>query len=168
MFIADTLSALRADLARGGYQALVPILNRRFVVVRRPDEKVFPGRSFTSVWSERHIAYACGLGTFGLSKGLITKKGIAGRFGSVVTALKLVPTGREYNDVYEYCVMCGACARRCPAKAITIENGKSHPICVEFVDGIKKKFVPRYGCGKCQVGIPCEGRSPRERRSKPA
>ncbi|MDR3354992.1 MAG: 4Fe-4S binding protein, partial [Synergistaceae bacterium] len=150
------------ELERAGYPSLAPILDSRFVSVRRPDPKKLPGRSFTSVWSERHVAYACGLGTFGLSKGLITKTGIAGRFGSVVTTLELAPTMREYDGVYEYCVMCGACVRRCPAKAITIENGKSHQICVEFVDGIKKKFAPRYGCGKCQVGVPCQGRSPRK------
>ena len=31
-----------------------------------------------SRWSERHAAYVCGLGTFGLSRGLITEKGMAG------------------------------------------------------------------------------------------
>ena len=32
---------------------------------------------YISTWSERHAMYAAGLGTFGLSKGLITKKGMA-------------------------------------------------------------------------------------------
>lgn len=38
----------------------------------------------------------CGLGIFGLSKGLITSKGIAGRFGSIVTELQIIPNEREY------------------------------------------------------------------------
>jgi len=35
---------------------------------------------FSSTWSERHAAYASGLGTFGLCDGLITPKGDAVRF----------------------------------------------------------------------------------------
>jgi epoxyqueuosine reductase QueG len=42
-----------------------------------------------SNWSERHIAYAAGLGTFSLSDGFITELGIAHRCGSVVTDLEL-------------------------------------------------------------------------------
>ena len=64
----------------------------------------------TSLWSERHAAYVCGLRTFGLSKGLITKKGIAGRFTSLITDLPLLADERAYTDVYEYCTRCGACA----------------------------------------------------------
>ena len=44
-----------------------------------------------SNWSERHIAYAAGLGTFSLSDGFITESGIAMRCGSVVTD-RLLPT----------------------------------------------------------------------------
>ena len=25
---------------------------------------------------------------------------------------------------------------------------------------MKAKYSPRYGCGKCQVGVPCEFRAP--------
>ena len=39
---------------------------------------------YASNWSERHVAYVCGLGTFGC-QGLITSKGLAGRFGSIIT-----------------------------------------------------------------------------------
>jgi len=35
-----------------------------------------------SSWSERHAAYAAGLGTFSLNDALITPKGIAHRLGS--------------------------------------------------------------------------------------
>ena len=34
-----------------------------------------------------HAAYLCGLGTFGLSRGIITKPGMAGRFGSIMKTL---------------------------------------------------------------------------------
>lgn len=123
-------------------------------------------------WSERHAAYAAGLGTFGLSRGLITEKGMAGRFGSVITDAELVPTARPYSSPFEYCVMCGACMRRCPSEAIDVSRGvvlgKDQSICGPYVSG--SKLPPhgphqrrRYGCGKCQVGVPCADGIPQKR-----
>jgi epoxyqueuosine reductase len=43
--------------------------------------------SYASSWSERHAAYAAGLGTFGLCDGLITARGKAVRFGSIISKL---------------------------------------------------------------------------------
>lgn len=59
--------------------------------------------TFGSTWSERHVAYISGLGTFGLSKGLITKRGIAGRFCSIVTDMLLPVTERECRSYDEWC-----------------------------------------------------------------
>ena len=83
---------------------------------------------FTSSWSERHVAFVCGLGTFGLSKGLITEKGICGRFGSVVTTAELPRTERPYTGIYEYCIQCRACARNCPVGAISGTVKQVHTI----------------------------------------
>ena len=52
------------------------------------------------------------------------------------------------------CSGCGACIRRCPVNAIT-PRGKEHPPCSDFLDETKIRFAPRYGCGKCQVQVPC-------------
>ena len=116
--------------------------------------------SYSSNWSERHVAYAAGLGTFGLSKGLITKKGTAGRCISIITDAVFEPDKRPYTGVYDYCSFCGVCARNCPAEAISKEEGKNHYRCSEFVNTTKAKHSPRYGCGKCQVKVPCENRAP--------
>jgi epoxyqueuosine reductase len=64
-------------------------------------------------WSERHVAFVAGVGTFGLHQGLITEKGVYGRICSVVTTLKLAPTERPYTEVYEYCLYAtdGSCPR---------------------------------------------------------
>lgn len=116
--------------------------------------------TFGSNWSERHAAYVCGLGTFGLSKGLITEKGMAGRFASIIIDTEMIPDKRAYAGIYDYCTMCGACVRRCPAGAISKENGKNHNICNEWLQKMGKKYAPRYGCGLCQTKVPCESRIP--------
>ena len=119
--------------------------------------------SFGSRWSERHAAYVCGLGTFGLSKGLITEKGMAGRFGSLVVSETFAPDPRPYTGVYDYCTRCGACVRRCPARAIDPERGKDHMICSAWVRASRAVHAPRYGFGLCQTGVPCETRIPARR-----
>jgi epoxyqueuosine reductase QueG len=148
---------LKSVLTNEGYDSVVPALDERFW---SNNDSTQHKAKFTSNWSERHVAFVCGLGTFGLSKGLITPKGVAGRLGSIITELYLPPDKREYEDIYEYCSMCGKCAKNCPVNAITIENGKNHYPCFVFLDKTGEKFKPRYGCGKCQVGVPCESRIP--------
>lgn len=111
-------------------------------------------------WSERHTAYIAGLGTFGLHNSLITKKGCAGRFGSVITDLKFPVSKRSYTGIYEYCSECMECAERCPVNAIS-ENGKDHRLCYDNLVKIWKVSAPRYGCGKCLTNVPCESRIPK-------
>ena len=97
---------LNSELINAGYNSLVPSLDERFwSKTEFNTNSPHPDVSFTSTWSERHVAFVCGLGTFGLSKGLITLKGTAGRFGSIVTELYLPPDKREYEKINEYCSM---------------------------------------------------------------
>jgi epoxyqueuosine reductase QueG len=154
---------LMSELIKAGYESIVPTLDRRFWSNKNDS---YHEAAFTSNWSERHVAFICGLGTFGLSKGLITQKGIAGRFGSILTELYLSPDKREYENIYEYCSMCGKCVKNCPVSAISIENGKNHTICSRFLDTTAEKYQPRYGCGKCQVCVPCESGIPKHSNIK--
>jgi epoxyqueuosine reductase len=110
---------------------------------------------FNSNWSERHVAFICGLGTFGRHTCLISKKGTAGRLTSIVTDLPLKPDVREYSDRFDYCFQCGTCMRRCPAGAIA-ESGKDISKCAGQLGKMMKYSSPRYGCGKCQTAVPCE------------
>lgn len=167
VFINKLCQYLKEQLESKGYKSIVPSMDGRFwsktgfnAAYTHSESDDRASLSFTSNWSERHAAFVCGLGTFGLSKGLITKKGIAGRFGSIITELYLPPDKRDYEDIYEYCTMCGACVKNCPVNAITIEEGKNHTICSNFLDRTSEKYKPRYGCGKCQVGVPCESCAP--------
>lgn len=115
---------------------------------------------YNSNWSERHAAYAAGLGTFSLTRSLITKKGCAGRYGSIITSAKFEPTPRPYTDPFEYCNKCGACFPRCPMNAVS-KNGKEQQPCYHMVHEIVQiQSAPRFGCGKCQTKVPCENGIP--------
>ncbi|HQE66165.1 MAG TPA: 4Fe-4S binding protein [Bacillota bacterium] len=152
---------LKSLLTSAGYDCIIPSLDERFWSITKPEStSSHPGVSFSSNWSERHAAFVCGLGTFGLSKGLISKKGMSGRIGSIITELFLPPDNREYTGIYEYCSMCGTCVKNCPVNAISIEKGKNHNQCSDFLNKISARYKPRYGCGKCQVAVPCESEIP--------
>jgi ferredoxin len=150
-----------------GYVAVAPLLlpsSRSF-----RDEKV----GWVSSWSERHAAYACGLGTFSLNDGFITPKGMAIRVGSVVTLLKLTSSEKKYQYPKENCLVfrnekCGKCVPRCPAGAIT-EKGHDKDKCQEYIhsetlDAKRKEYGienPPPACGLCQTRVPCESSIPR-------
>lgn len=119
---------------------------------------------WASTWSERHIAFAAGLGTFGLSDGLITEAGKAHRAGSVIVNQPL-PSPQRKGDIYRYCQFfqdggCKVCVQRCPAGAIS-EEGHDKQRCSEFVFKqaamIREKYhIEIYACGLCQTNVPCE------------
>jgi len=117
-----------------------------------------------SNWSERHAAYAAGLGTFGLCDGLITPVGKAMRTGSVIAGVELPPSPRRYTDHHAYCLFyshgnCGKCIDRCPVQAISRE-GHDKWRCMKYTYGMNAYMKRQYGidntaCGLCQVDVPC-------------
>lgn len=153
--LRQLLEHLVKGISETGFKSLAPSIDQRYKTGNA--EKNI---RYTSNWSERHIAFACGLGTFGLSKGIITKRGMSGRLGSVLTELDLPKDNRNYNNIYEYCTMCGACIERCPVKAISFEDKKQTTSCNNFLNKVREKCNPRSGCGKCQTGVPCESEIP--------
>ena len=164
-FINTFTAHMQDILIQAGMQAVIPLQDKRFWTkagnlvgpyTNTPDIH----EDYVSNWSERHVSYICGMGTFGLSRGLITSRGVAGRLTSIVTEADFAPDVRAYTDLYEYCSKCGACARRCPANAISLESGKAHPPCSAYLDQILELCRPRYACGKCQAGVPCESGIP--------
>jgi hypothetical protein len=151
-------------LKKRGYLAVAPMVSPHWKRVRSPRV------GFASNWSERHGAYACGLGTFGLSDGFITAKGKAIRVGSVVTNLPLKPSVKKYphhraNCLFYFNGTCKVCATRCPAGAITAK-GHDKDKCFEYS---YNKIAPKRaeygvkvtGCGLCQTKVPCEGEIPK-------
>lgn len=145
-----------------GYLAMAPASSELFKVHR---EGV--ARPPVSNWSERHIAYAAGLGTFSINDGFITARGIAMRCGSVVTNLPLQADIRSYANHTANCLYlaqgtCGLCIERCPAGAIG-PDGHDKAKCDRFVQQCTERFRASFdsqatvaGCGLCQTGVPCE------------
>jgi epoxyqueuosine reductase QueG len=126
---------------------------------------------FASNWSERHVAHACGLGTFGLCDGLITPVGKSVRIGSLVLRARLEPTPRPYTRHDEYCSFktkgnCGACIKRCPIGALS-EQGHDKIRCRTYLNEKTAPYVMEnfkfegYGCGLCQTGVPCASSIPK-------
>lgn len=150
-----------------GYLAAAPFLLPYFKVHRNE-------KGLYSNWSERHVAYAAGQGTFSLSDGLITERGIAHRCGNVVTDLVLPASPRTAESPYSNCLLyvginCTACINRCPAGAIN-ENGHDKNRCQQYLNSIgysSEALKNGYnndssiaGCGLCQTDVPCEFQNP--------
>ena len=161
-------------LAAQGVAATAPVLSPRW------GRALSPRYGFASRWSERHTAHACGLGTFGLSDGLITPAGKAVRVGSVVARAAYPPTPRPYARHDAWClratgVPCRACMKRCPVGAIS-EAGHDKVRCKDYIRGVTAPYVaaeqmpgiPVNSCGLCQVGVPCEHRDPTARKREKA
>lgn len=146
-----------------GYAAVAPMLVPAWSYVTSEKYTV------VSTWSERHAAYAAGLGTFGLCDGLITPRGKAVRVGSVVVRLEVPPSPRPYTDHHAYCLFfangaCRACIDRCPVGAISGE-GHDKVRCKAHLNETEQYVWTEfgfegYGCGLCQTGVPCEAGIP--------
>jgi epoxyqueuosine reductase len=160
-YIASLLEILRCH-------AIAPTQSRFFEI------KEMSGGWMSANWSERHIAYACGLGTFGLNGLMITSRGCAVYLGSVVCNRALIPTPRAANHrancPYFRDGSCGLCIGHCTGSAISKE-GRSNIACLKNLRdeqagkiiglGLDKGLVgPAPACGRCSTGIPCEDRIP--------
>ncbi|MDO9263258.1 MAG: epoxyqueuosine reductase [Desulfosalsimonadaceae bacterium] len=156
------------DLMARGILAISPDVTPKF------NKKRYPKVGWASPWSHRHIAYAAGLGTFGMQDFLITEKGCAHRLGSFVVNLKLSPNRNRQEDIHAYCLQyqgipCLKCAARCPVNAITAENAHSKETCYQKVAKSlkycnKNYHIFIYGCGLCATGVPCESGIPKPLR----
>jgi epoxyqueuosine reductase QueG len=140
------------------------------------NKKRYPKVGWASPWSHRHMAYAAGLGTFGMHDFLITEKGCAHRTGSFVVNLKLKPNRKRLDDIHAYCLQyqrkqCLQCAKRCPVDAITSENAHDKEACYQRVAKSllhcnKHYHIFIYGCGLCSTGVPCESEIPKPLQKK--
>lgn len=172
---------LAALLESRGAAARVPAADEAYTAYRCPEH------TFSSTWSERHVAYAAGLGRFGLSGALLTPVGANARLGSLVTNLPLPVAPRPAGDYRAPCFAaggktCGRCIARCPVAAISADGldktrcnlmrerireerletyaAEMHMIPATVATSGRRKSGYSLGCALCQCGVPCEGAAP--------
>lgn len=175
--IDQTLILITRILWARGCAAAAPAQTEGYDAFRSPEH------TFSSSWSERHVAYAAGLGQFGLNGCLMTVLGTNVRFASLVTSLPLEVTVERRPDYRAPCLedggeSCGLCLERCPVKAIS-RNGLDKSKCFDRRLTIREKFLATYsqelhllpspivkngrrksgfslGCALCMSAVPCE------------
>lgn len=125
-----------------------------------PTEREFIKETMTSNYSQRHVAYVAGLGTFGINNMLITEQGCAGRFGSVVTELKIQQSPRPEQ---EYCLYktkksCTACVDACPVEALQVDSFDREKCYAQLEQNQKiyKSLGSCEVCGKCIAYANCK------------
>lgn len=138
-----------------------------------PKASTFYQDELVSDWSQRHFAYAAGLGTFGVNNMLITKRGCCGRYNTVVTNLDVEPDGQTEGEhcLYKKDGSCLICVKHCPIGALSAEKYNRH-LCYELCKknaSIHTEFGSSYldesgdgasgrgseVCGKCVTQSPC-------------
>jgi epoxyqueuosine reductase len=175
--LEETLNYVVSLLEQLGYQAAAP-------PCYKPPIRIQSSHGEVSDWSDKHAAYAAGLGTFSLSRSLITPKGKAVFLGSVITDLAISPTPRIYDNHLANCLFyrdrsCTRCIKRCSAGAIS-EQGYDVSKCLEKMEALNERVSPEVIeaftgknftqehilCGLCQTKVPCEDRIPPSKSAK--
>lgn len=139
---------LAAEITKRGGRAVVP-----FGVGMKEE-------ILKSDWSQRHLAYAAGLGTFGINNMLISEEGCCGRYNSIVADIPVEPDGHQEEEkcLYKSKGLCKKCVENCFMGALTVE-GFDRFKCFEACS----KNLRETGadvCGKCNINIPCAFAAP--------
>lgn len=147
----DTTNEL---LDRIGKNIIKKLTDLNIKAVMEPPTENFDSISLTGHWAHKASAVIAGIGTFGLNHLLITRLGTAGRLGSVITEVPLMPSPRPDAS---YCLYyktgkCRVCAEKCPSGALTTERFDRFR-CNAYLDG-KNIRDDQQGCPMCSCG-PC-------------
>jgi epoxyqueuosine reductase len=184
-FMDDVLEKTVGFFQDKGFQATSGMRSPAFqIIVKENPVQIY------SVWSERHMAFAAGLGTFSLHEGFISEVGCNIRVTSVITDAPLPVTPRKSDEPYANCLFyttgkCKKCAERCPGGAIS-EQGHDKVKCylqlkkiegqmtsrvksilkphLRVIEGREETSYP-VGCAFCQFDVPCMERNPLKQKS---
>lgn len=123
-----------------------------------PPTHTYDAETLTSSWSHRSAAYIAGLGRFGVNRMLITKKGCAGRFGSILLAVKLEP---DHPSEEEFCLYykngsCLSCLKQCPTGALQLNHFDKFQCNARLLENAEQFTELGWCdvCGKC-LATPC-------------
>jgi epoxyqueuosine reductase QueG len=179
-FMAEVQAQTISWFQDQGYEAQAGVKSAVHTVIALPEEK-----RLYSTWSERHMAFAAGLGSFSLHEAFISEAGCNIRIASVTTSAPLTVTYRHSEDPYHNCLHynekgCGKCIERCPAGALTVD-GHDKMKCLTYLQKVEQinrerlgsllkeyhrkvndsdtTYVPA-GCAFCQFGVPCMSKNP--------
>lgn len=174
-FMDDVLEKTVAFFQKKGFQATSGMRSPAFQIIVNEDPL-----SIYSTWSERHMAFAAGLGTFSLHEGFISGIGCNIRIASIIANAPLDVTLRKNDDPYANCLFhakgtCKKCAERCPGDAIS-EEGHDKLKCYLYGQIVQEEMTGRLkdilkphlryingeeqwsypvGCAFCQFDVPC-------------
>ena len=129
-----------------------------------PIDHDFDKESLTSRWSHKHVAYLCGMGTFGRNNMLITESGCSGRLGSLITDAPLASSSLPKK---EFCLdkqgeSCGLCITRCIPAALKKDDYDRiicHQQCLDNARKLGGEELMQV-CGKCLTRLPCTFQAP--------
>ncbi len=165
-----------------GFSALAPKLTPDYGYIKKENPFVL-----YSNWSERHVAFAAGLGYFGFNNSFITKKGCNVIITSIVTDAPLSVTVRTidnpHNCLHFTTGKCKECVTKCPSEGL-IKEGYQMEACLDYCKEIRGVLAKRpitevlkkryrkfqledrmevtypVGCTFCQFGVPCTDKDP--------
>jgi epoxyqueuosine reductase QueG len=141
-----------------------------YAVAVTPPTHNFDKEKLISDWSHRHVAFAAGLGNFGLNNMLITESGCCGRIGSFLTSVDVPPNTRMRAEtcLYRYDSSCLRCVERCVNGALHkdhFDRNRCYDMCLRNEDLFRETGKADV-CGKCLVGLPCSFINPLKKKNK--
>jgi epoxyqueuosine reductase QueG len=124
----------------------------------------FDEKKLVSSWSQKHVGYIAGLGTFGHHHQLITEAGCCGRLGSLLTTMEIPATPRPSE---EWCLEkagrpCLACVSNCRYGAL-FETRFDRKACYRqcLTNDAHYTDLPLVDvCGKCACEVACSHKIP--------
>jgi epoxyqueuosine reductase len=121
-----------------------------------PATHTYDPKDLRATWSHRSAAAIAGLGAFGVNRLLITEKGSAGRFCTVITSAKLTTDSPPMETLCLYIKnrSCDLCLKICPVQALKPDSFAKFD-CQAEVNKNARKMEEEEGpqgadtCGKC-------------------
>ncbi len=163
VFCQQLVASMLSELADRGILAVAPDLMPDFRKRRYPDV------GWASPWSHRHMAFAAGLGSFGMNDFFISEMGSAHRCGSLVVGVPLEPDRERHPHHRHNCLHhqtggCLVCAKRCPVGANSAKGHNKDKCSRNVMNNVPHNQLANnvniYGCGLCATGTPCAQEAP--------